>query len=532
MENNNIYGNQPYAQYGGTAGVPTYQPLMPKVLNAFKPDISDFIFAVAAFALGYLFSRWVYFAWQGWGVAAFTTAYLLVVTAYMMIKGTYLKSRAAFFWLSITWLTGVSFALWSNMGFNGIRSIFLFCSAVYYILISSGNAIMGKTGNYLLIDGFMAVIIIPFRNFFNQYVSFSVLGKEGKNRKALSALIGAAVALILAAILIPMLESADSGGFGMIMASLRNIFNINPYEVMWYALFAIPVAAYLYGLVSGVAHKKGTDIIKPESATKTAAAMRILQPTTVFVVLGSVLFIYLVFIFSQIPYFFSALAGARPKDWLVYSEYARRGFFELCGIVLINLLVLTICNITSKKPRKESKMLKAFNISLAVITLVLIATAFSKMALYIDAYGLTMLRLLPCVFMVFLAIAFFALIALQRFDFSIVRFLLITGAVFLCVLSLGNPDALVVRYNADRYMSGSLPGYDMEIVRRAGDAGILPTIEVYDKTSETYLKTEIEWYLNSCSSWQLDSNANRVSLESHLAREALASVDFTHPRLD
>ena len=51
-----------------------------KVENAFKPDICDFIFALVAFVLGYLFSRWVFFFWQGWGVSAFTTAYLLAAT--------------------------------------------------------------------------------------------------------------------------------------------------------------------------------------------------------------------------------------------------------------------------------------------------------------------------------------------------------------------------------------------------------------------------------------------------------------------
>ena len=61
---------------------------MYKTENAFKPDMCDF-----AFALGYLFSRWVFLTWQGWGVAVFTTAYLISVTAYL-IKKTPLRIAA------------------------------------------------------------------------------------------------------------------------------------------------------------------------------------------------------------------------------------------------------------------------------------------------------------------------------------------------------------------------------------------------------------------------------------------------------
>ena len=494
-----------------------------KYENAFKPEVSDFLFALAAFILGYIFSRWLLFTWRGWGVTVFTTAYLLATTAYMIRKGVFQKNRAAFFWMAATWMTSASFALWGDAGFSMVRAMFLFCAAVYYVIIASGRAIMGKTGNFLLLDGINSVIIIPFRNLFNQYVSFSVLRKGARRGKILPAILGVALALILAAIIIPMLERADSGGFGKILDFLRNIIRID-FEITIYIVLAIPIAAYLYGLVSGAVHGKGTDIIKRESAEKTVSALRIFHPATVFTVLGVVCAIYLVFILSQIPYFFSAFTGARPAGWLIYSEYARQGFFELCGIAAINMVVLTIGNVTSKKLRKSSVILKTFNISLAVITLALIATAFSKMALYIGAYGLTMPRLLPCVFMLFLAAVFVALIVLQKKDFSIVRFALVLGSVMLCALCLSNPDALVVRYNTDRYLSGTLPGYDVEILYRAGSAGVIPALEVFDATKDEALKHELTHYLSQqsdASAYWSYGEGHMADLESYLARAQL-----------
>jgi hypothetical protein len=74
-------------------------------------------------------------------------------------------------------------------------------------------------------------------------------------------------------------------------------------------------------------------------------------------------------------------------------------------------------------------VLKILNSLLAVLTLVLIATAFSKMALYIGAYGLSMRRLLPCVFMIFMAVICGGSFALQKWQFSITRLAVGTGII-------------------------------------------------------------------------------------------------------
>lgn len=502
-------------------------PAAQKTENAFKPDIVDFVFALAAFLLGYLFSRWVLFTWLGFGVSIFTTAYLLAVTGYLVKKGVFTKSFSTWFWLAVTFITGASYAIWDNVGLYPIRALLLFGSAILYVISASGCNAPGKTDSSPFIDGLNALIIVPFRNFMNQYVSFKVLSKRGK---LLHILLGTAISLILAAILIPLLERADSGGFGVILNFFRNLFTVDIGIFIFYSMFAIPVATFMYGLTSGSAHKKGTDIIKQESMKNAARAMRVLQPATVFVMLGVTCVLYLVFIFSQLPYFFSAFTGTTPDGWLIYSEYARQGFFELCAISAINLALLAVGNTMCKKQRTESKLLHAFNVTLSIITLVLIATAFSKMVLYVHVFGLTMLRLLPCVFMLFLAVVFTAIIV-RRFtsgkkEFSIIRLSLIVGAVMLCVLNLANPDAIVVRYNADRYLGGTLREFDTEIVFRADHAGIIPAITVYENTQDAELREEIRALLETF--WNVHNNSPRpihaTGLESHLAMQSLDSM--------
>jgi len=504
------YDGQPYSQ------TPTWQGWQSqtspkKRVNLFKPDFTDFVFALVVFVIGYLFSSLVFFSWLGWGMSVFTTLYLLCISIYLIIKKKFVASPMTIFWLAVTWLVGMSYAFWSNNGFAEVRALFLLGSAVYTVMVASGNTLKTRTGNYLIVDAFNATILVPFRNFFNQYVSFSALARGDKKGRILPIIIGIISAIAVVAIIIPLLETADAGGFGIVLNFFRELFHID-FMIIIYIIIAIPVAAYIYGLVSGSAYNKGTDIIKPESAEKTVNALRIISPLTINTVLGAICVVYMVFIFSQVPYFFSAFTGVRPDGWSYYSEFARHGFFELCWIAAINLMLLIVANLCNKKLRIESKVLKIFNIILASITLVLIATAFSKMALYINVFGLTMLRLLPCIFMIFMAIVFIAMIILQKWNFSIVQFSLIVGSVILVTLCLSNPDAMVVRYNANRYMSGTLEQFDVEIARRAGSAGVQPAINVYRWTQDESLQDEIRRYISG--QMHTFNNEDRIHISS------------------
>jgi len=134
---------------------------------------------------------------------------------------------------------------------------------------------------------------------------------------------------------------------------------------------------------------------------------------------------------------------------------------------------------------------------LAIITLILIATAFSKMSLYIGAYGLTMPRLLPCFFMLFLAIVFGAVVARQRWSFSITRLAVLVGVAMLCFLCVVDPDRMVTRYNADRYLTGTLISFDPTILYRSGPAGVDAALQVYGQTNDLVLQSELRKYLQS-----------------------------------
>lgn len=475
-------------------------PLPQKVKVPFVADRNDSLFALFAFILGFIFARWVLFSWQGWGVTLFTLAFCSSVTVYLLKKGIHIP-KAGWFWLVVVMLIGFSFCLWSNNGLAPFHGWLLFCSAVYWILCAAGLLILGKTSNLILLDSYNALFVIPFSNFSCQYKGLAILGKNNyrtRGGQIFSIALGLLLSLIVAAMVLPLLLKADSGGFAKIVNGILTGFSgirAGFWKSFWDGILAIPIAAYIFGLVAGSAHKRGTDLFKKDSTLKRISALRVLPLTTVYILLGLLCMLYVVFIGSQLPYFFSAFVGKRPEGWQIYSEYARSGFFELCRISVINLIVLTAANIMSQKQCRNSMVLKILNSVLAILTLVLIATAFSKMAMYIGAYGLSMHRLLPCIFMIFMAVICGGVIALQKWSFSIARLAVGVGLVMFCMLCLLNPDSFVARYNADHYLSGTLRNFDVEILYRSGPAGVNSALMVYEQTNDQVLQGKIKEYL-------------------------------------
>ncbi|MEG3070946.1 MAG: hypothetical protein RQM92_09230 [Candidatus Syntrophopropionicum ammoniitolerans] len=140
----------------------------------FVPDRWDSYLALFAFLLGFLFVRWVLLSWQGWGVTLFTLVFCGLVTLYLLKKGLPIP-KSSWFWLVVVILIGLSYSLWDNNGLAPWPALLLFFSAVYWILCATGGLILGKTTNLLPLDGYNALLVIPFSNFGCQYKGLALL---------------------------------------------------------------------------------------------------------------------------------------------------------------------------------------------------------------------------------------------------------------------------------------------------------------------------------------------------------------------
>lgn len=101
------------------------------------------------------------------------------------------------------------------------------------------------------------------------------------------------------------------------------------------------------------------------------------------------------------------------------------------------------------------------------------------MILYIRILGLTRKRVYTMCFMLLLAFAFlYALIKQFAPKFNFVAFFVSTFVVLYAVIALVNVDGWIVKYNADRYLDGTLEEFDTDAMADLGDSAIPQMIRV------------------------------------------------------
>ncbi len=107
--------------------------------------------------------------------------------------------------------------------------------------------------------------------------------------------------------------------------------------------------------------------------------------------------VFLSFSFVQFAFLFTGGFMQLP-DGLVYSSYAREGFFQLLTVTIINFAV--ICFFLSAQNKNEPhKVLKVLLLLLCLFTAILVASSFYRMYLYMSAYGFTFLRMIVVTFL-------------------------------------------------------------------------------------------------------------------------------------
>jgi len=168
----------------------------------------------------------------------------------------------------------------------------------------------------------------------------------------------------------------------------------------------------------------------------------------VSVVLGLLNLLFLVFVVVQLPYLFGGVVQVARMG---YSEYARRGFFELVWVAGLTLSLLLWAHwlVRGSGPAGQ-RTYRLLALGLVCLLLVVMASAVQRMQLYVESSGLTELRIQASVFMGWLAVVFvwFMLTVLRgdrrRFAFGA----LVSAFVVIGGLDVVNPDALIVRTNA------------------------------------------------------------------------------------
>lgn len=434
-----------------------------------KVPTSDAVFAWASLALGFIFTHFAVRYFGGvWG-GIIWALFGIMGAAFVKVKSIKIKpAHAVIFGVAELFCLTPIFS--ASIFINILAASFSFALYLYLTIVVSGAELFGR---HFISDLLQSIFVRPFENFARQPKSaFSVFRERSRSRKILYALLGLLIAMPLTIIVVVLLMSSDELFANSMHDFTKHLPSISP-SLFWEIVFAIPLAMYLFGAFFSV--KKSAPAYR-----ETAPQYRIMPQIASYFSVTPICVFYLVYIITQ----FVNIANAIDKT-LNYSEFARRGFFELCAIAVINLAVIALIQTFTKRNEYDVKplVLRVYTVVISLFTLLIIATALTKMLMYIDEYGMTLLRVYTSWFMILLAIIFVLIIALQIRNFVIWKAVFAVFTIMLAILCFGNFEGAIARYNISAYQSGKLSELDISEFDELGCSAVSPAAELLESGS-------------------------------------------------
>ncbi|MFC8275523.1 DUF4173 domain-containing protein [Streptomyces sp. NPDC057271] len=140
---------------------------------------------------------------------------------------------------------------------------------------------------------------------------------------------------------------------------------------------------------------------------------------------------------------------------LTYSEYARQGFWQLLMATLLTLVVIGLALRWAPRANpRDRTLVRAVLGTLCLLTLVVVASALRRMDLYVDAYGLTRLRISVAAMEMWLGLVILLIMAAGIFGARLLpRAVAVSAAAGMLLFGLASPDAIVAEQNVDRFRS-------------------------------------------------------------------------------
>lgn len=274
------------------------------------------------------------------------------------------------------------------------------------------------------------------------------LQSEEKRRSAGPLLRGLLLALPVLLVLVPLLASADAV-FARYVTDLAHWLRPERFTEQLGRLLLVLLTTWLTagGLTLALTAKR----LSPTVRAREELPLGFVEAMTV---LSSVALVFGAFLAIQLTYLFGGAARVLSVPGLTYAEYARRGFAELVTVAFITLALVLGLSAVTKRTGKQGLGFSVLATGTVAETLVLLSSAWNRMAAYEAAYGATQTRLHVDAFILWLAAALLWLaVTLWSRPWSS-RFAiggLCCALGFAASLNLLNPDALVARRNTQRW---------------------------------------------------------------------------------
>ncbi len=370
---------------------------------------------------------------------------------------------------------------------------FRYVNYLAFIILLSAQTVLSISDA----DGFKISSLLKslFAPFFHIAVPFCWVGKAVKNKNSYlgKGFITAVITLIVLAIVLVLLSNADMVFSKGVDALFSDFFNIFRAEGIFRLYLSAFITIYIFGAFYATNHI-------PSAAVAIRKEPGFLLSFSPSFLLFSLIAVYCIFCAIQIKYLF--LGAALPVG-ITHAEYARKGFFELLVVSAINLAVVLSSFAIAGKREKGKKLILSLCLTLLSITVFLLFCSFWRMYLYYLAAGLTRLRTLVFIFLIFefigLIITFFYL-SKPKFNIIYIYFMLMLS--FWLTVNIVSIDRIVAKNQVDLYLDGK-QGDIMYVTTLSSDAA--PEIKrLVDSGRNEYVNTTNNYFrnVNACHSWQ------------------------------
>ncbi len=457
-----------------------------------KYTVTDRIFALLLLPIAYLCIRgfsengFLYSLFVGRstvGTLALAAATLMLgwCVGYLLCKGVKLKA-IDYIYIFFCLVLAASFVLFTNAFAKWMCARFLMISCIY--MLYACCCVGKRITEHLPVDITRAVVVTPFKYPFSLIGSLFVNGKNAA-KAVIYVLAGLALA-VFPTIMVALLLSFSNERFS---EWIEKIFSSeNFFMQLYYVTLAIIAALFMFAYAYGGVKNK--DIDYDEKNERTINKLRFLPQITGLTALLPMSLLYIVHFALEGEKLFWGFSGVPENTPAAVSSAARDGFFALCLALSINLLMLSLVALFTKRGyraygfRIYSSIFSALNIFLTV-------TVMAKLILYIRSFGLTQLRLYAALFLVCSFIVSIILIVKQIFPkFKFFKASVIALSAMLLLFTYANIDVLIPKYNTEAFLAGKLDSIDAKPYVQCGESSVKYLEQLADEANYGNLSEE------------------------------------------
>jgi hypothetical protein len=251
---------------------------------------------------------------------------------------------------------------------------------------------------------------------------------------------GALLAAPIVTVFAILLASADA----VFAVQLRNLLAVDLDEMVGHVALVVSFAWLAAGVLWAGFRSDTTSDLPRRPAWLTLGSIEI------GLVLGLLDLLFAGFVWVLMRYLFGGSAWVANVAGLTYSQYARRGFFELVAVTALALPLLLLAHwlLGHARPAVRRVVLGLAAVQVMLV-LVMLASALERMRVYREQYGQTQLRFYTTAFMLWLGVLLvsFLLTVIPGRRSAFAQVTIGTAFAALAILHVVNPDERIVRAN-------------------------------------------------------------------------------------